>query len=219
MYIIDFCTILGIYIISDYILRQRYNGVYYLIHFLNNIAVTYYSIPSLIYSYTNIIKYHEYPLDYTSSILTAALHIYHIISYYNKLRFDDYLHHGLMVFVALPLGVYLNSGSLLDHGYFYLTGPPGGINYLLLFLTRNGYIERITQKKINNYINLWFRCPGCVSQVVLSTIAFMNNYDMYSELDICIFWIINILIFWNGIYYMNQVVANYNIVLNSFHRQ
>ena len=54
-------------------------------------------------------------------------------SYYNKLKFDDYLHHGLMVFVALPLGIYLNSGSLLDHGYFYLTGPPGGINYLLLF--------------------------------------------------------------------------------------
>ena len=46
----------------------------------------------------------------------------------------------------------------------------------------------------------------------------MNNYDIYSDLDICIFWIINILIFWNGIYYMNQVVANYNIVLNSFHK-
>ena len=219
MYIIQFCTILGIYITSDYILRQRYTGVYYLIHFLNNIAVTYYSLPALIYSYTNIIKYHEYPLDYTSSILTAALHIYHIISYYNKLRFDDYLHHGLMVFIVLPLGIYLNSGSLLDHAYFYLTGPPGGINYLLLFLTRNGYIERITQKKLNNYINLWFRCPGCISHVVLSVIAFLHNKEIFSSFDVYLFLIINILIFWNGIYYMNQVVANYNIVINSYHKQ
>ena len=219
MYIIQFCTVLGIYIASDYILRQRYNGVYYLIHFLNNIAVTYYSLPALIYSYTNIIKYHEYPLDYTSSILTAALHIYHIISYYNKLKFDDYLHHGLMVFIVLPLGIYLNSGSLLDHAYFYLTGPPGGINYLLLFLTRNGYIEKITQKKLNNYINLWFRCPGCISHVVLSTIAFLHNREIFSSFDVYLFLIINILIFWNGIYYMNQVVANYNIVINSYHKQ
>ena len=48
--------------------------------------------------------YYDYPLDYTFYI-NCALHIYHIISYFNKLKFDDYLHHGLMVFVALPLGI------------------------------------------------------------------------------------------------------------------
>ena len=77
-----------------------------------------------------------------------------------------------MVFLALPLGIVSNSGFLLGYSLFFLTGIPGCIDYLLLFLTRNNFIEKITEKRINNYVNLWIRCPGCVSHTALSITAF-----------------------------------------------
>ena len=70
--------------------------------------------------------------------------------------------------VALPMGLTMNSGPLLNYSLFFLTGLPGGINYILLFLSRNKCMERLTQKRINNSLNLWIRAPGCISHSTLS---------------------------------------------------
>ena len=53
-----------------------------------------------------------------------------IVVYLKKMRFDDWLHHIIMMF-AFPLAMATDPGSLLNHAMFYLTGLPGAINYKL----------------------------------------------------------------------------------------
>ena len=195
----------------DFMLGNKIQGKYYLIHSINNMIIVYLTLPALIHTYTNFGNFYEYKDNLNSVILTYSLHIYHIIVYFKKLRFDDWLHHILMCGVALPLAFLSNGGSLLGHSLFFLTGLPGGIDYFLMFLNRNNFLERITEKKINSYLNLWLRCPGCIAHSTLSIIAFnmFQNILAISWFQVLACWGTTIIVYWNGIYFMNQVVENY----------
>ena len=115
-----------------------------------------------------------------------------------------------MCMVALPLGVYVNSGALLDHSLFYITGVPGMIDYMMMFLVRNKKLNKMTQKKINTYINLWLRCPGCVSLSTLTTVVYVNSSNLiFDEIQSVMVIAIIFLVFWNGVYFMNLVVRDY----------
>ena len=138
-----FCSI-------DRILNKYYKGNYYLIHGISNMFITIACINDVKQSYLNLNNFMNYPINYYPSIITLSLHSYHIINYYNKLLFDDWLHHLLMCGVALPIGINMNSGFLLNHSLFFLTGLPGGINYINMFLTRNNIMNRLNQKRINS---------------------------------------------------------------------
>ncbi len=187
--------------------HRRWDGNYYLLHSLGNFIITYLCFDDLLISYNDLFNFNKYKTDITPSIITFSMHTYHIINYKDKLLFDDWVHHILMCGVALPLSLYVKSGCLLNHGLFFLTGLPGAINYLNLFLVRNSYISRSIQKRINLYLNLWLRAPGCISHFVLCILV-MDSFDVFEKLFIRL---TITLIFWNGIYFMNQVVQNYAI--------
>jgi len=71
------------------------------------------------------------------------------------------LHHILMILVALPISFLAKTGSLLGHSLFYTTGLPGGIDYLMLVLVRNGIINKLTAPNhLVSYGNYCF-CYGC----------------------------------------------------------
>lgn len=208
--LLHFLNFFCIYQIIDYMLGNI-KGKYYFVHFINNLLISYYTFKDLYIAYFQFNNILDTELNCLPTILTMSLHCYHIFVYFNKLVFDDWLHHILMCCLALPIGVYLNTGSLLGHGLFYLTGLPGGINYLLLFLTRNNYMKKITQKKYNTLINLWIRSPGCIIQSILSLIFFVNNMELFNNYKFFCGILGIILPFWNGIYFMNQVVSNYAV--------
>ena len=191
-------------------LQKRYQGNYYLLHGISNIFITYACLSDLKNTYTDFNNINNYTVDYVPSIITFSLHSYHIINYFNKLMFDDWLHHILMCGVALPIGLSMNSGFLLNHSLFFLTGLPGGINYILIFLTRNKYMERLTQKRINKSLNLWIRAPGCISHSALSLVVY-NNHNELIEYEKYLILFAIFLTFWNGIYFMEQVVSNYAV--------
>lgn len=215
-YLFHFSIYFSFYVLFDYILGNKIQGKYYLVHFLNNMYLVYLTFGDVLHTYFHFDKFYYYPVNYESAVLTFALHFYHIFSYYSKLRFDDWLHHILMIFVALPIGLLSGGGSLLGHSLFYLTGLPGGIDYLLLFLVRNNFINALTEKKINNYINLWIRAPGCITHATLTMIGYnmLKNTILVTWVNLISCLFTAILIFWNGIYFMNQVVVNYNSVKN-----
>lgn len=204
--------ILGVifYIFVDRQLSKKFEGRYYLIHSMNNAVITYCTFPAIIHSFTDIDNFYSYRKSVMSTILTASLHSYHIVEYKDKLTYYDYLHHVTMCVVALPLGAYINSGSLLDYGLFFLTGLPGMVDYMMMFLVRNDKMKKNTQKMINNYINLWIRCPGCVSQATLTTYAYINApNDVFDDTQRAMVLATIILVFWNGIYFMDLVVKDY----------
>tara|TARA_B100001287_G_C22637790_1_gene508505 strand:- start:843 stop:1316 length:474 start_codon:yes stop_codon:yes gene_type:complete len=154
-------------------------------------------------------------MNYRAAMLTFGLHIYHTIWYFKKLRFDDWMHHILSVGIALPLSMATHAGCLLGHSLFYLSGLPGMIDYFLLFLTRNKIIKRIVEKSINSNLNLWLRCPGCIAHSTLTLVGFnmledhqLSAYGRNTSI------ITAIIVFWNGIYFMNQVVVNYALIVN-----
>ena len=200
-----------IYCTLDKQIQKKYEGTYYIIHGVSNMFITYSCLNDVVKTYTELNNFNKYPIDYTPSIITLSLHSYHIINYFKKLQFDDWLHHILMCGIALPMGLSMNAGFLLNHSLFFLTGLPGGINYFLLFFTRNKCMKRLTQKKVNNALNLWVRAPGCISHSAVTLVTYYNYPESFSDMQFYLIMCTVILTFWNGIYFMNQVVTNYAI--------
>ena len=204
-YIISF---ISSFIISDIILNYfDIEGRYYINHFIGNMIVVAYTADNVIASYTND-NFSDHNLFVANSAV-YAIHLYHIIWYYYRLRKNDLLHHGIMIGLTLPITNYfLPPDNLLGYCFFFTTGLPGGIDYLLLALVRNNIIRRDVEKEINKQINLWLRCPGCISGSTLILYKLSHNYQNYTELFASLF--VASTVYWNGIYYMEQIVSNQN---------
>ena len=110
-----------------------------------------------------------------------------------------------MVAVALPIGGMSEWRTLVGYSIFFTTGLPGGIDYACLFAVRNGWMGRLTEKRINEVLNVWIRSPGCVSQAAFTAAyvaAFGDGTGAAAPL------IPALLNYWNGQYFMGQVVRD-----------
>jgi hypothetical protein len=109
-----------------------------------------------------------------------------------------------MIGIALPIGCYYHGGALLGYSLFFTTGLPGGIGYFMLFLCKNGIFSRENEKRINTFTQVWIRSPGCVSHAAF-TMAYLSviPYNFYMYYSILIVAFLN---YWNGQYFMSQVV-------------
>ena len=182
----------------------RLQGIYYLIHAIHNGFVTHATYQEVARVFTDFNDLHNAPPNYYAAELVFALHLYHCIYYWRKFRLDDWLHHLLMVAVALPIGVSLPSGPFLGFSLFFTTGLPGGIDYALLFLVRNGWLHRDTEKRVNARLATWVRGPGCVAQAAL-TCAYLSTQNVpypYNYLA----YLSAALNYWNGAYFGAQVI-------------
>ncbi len=146
---------------------------------------------------------------YKAKSIIYALHLYHILLYYKKMRFDDWLHHILMLGVSLPLTELVPPTSILGHSMFFINGLPGMIDYTLLFLVRNNHISKYTEKYINRLVNIWIRCPGCIMTTTLIIVNMGMNYNIMSTTQFIASTIMAGCVYWNGIYFMDQVVRDY----------
>ena len=186
------------------------DGLYYLLHSIHNCAIVYITGSEVYNTITRFDLINTMPKNLLALECVYALHFYHIAIYWRKFRFDDWLHHLLMIGVALPIGTFFDSKSLVGYSLFFTTGLPGAIDYFLLFLVRNGWLNRQTEKTVNSYLNVWCRSPGCVSHAVL-TVAFVFVYGEKFSLDWWAAILAASLTFWNGQYFMRQVVENYAV--------
>lgn len=210
-YTIGFC-------ISDFIFSKlNVKGVYYLNHVINNVVVVYESFPHILNCYTNFLGTIDTDVPINCMNITVALHIYHILLYWPSLRTDDWMHHIIMIGIIIPLiYLYQIGGNVVGHGLFYITGLPGGIDYTLLFLNRNGIlVSRNQEKYVNSLLNLWVRCPGCIATAIFTLIMIQKLNMIQTISDILIAWFMMGALLWNGVYFMNDVVRNYHHILIS----
>jgi len=179
---------------------------YYAVHTLHNAAIVALTVPDL---YTALSHYHTmetHPVSWTSAYICFGLHIYHILRYWRSLHFDDWLHHVLMIGVALPIGCSVSAGSLLGFNLFFTTGLPGGISYGLLFASRNGWITKEREKSLSAPIHVWIRSPGCTAHAALIVAHIASNpVSLWTRVG---GFIIAALTYWNGQYFMDQVVRS-----------
>jgi hypothetical protein len=203
---------IGCFIGIDYLLKKYgIEGRYYFNHMVCNSIVVYNTFNSMLLSYdtSNIITQDQLSSLYTAKIIIYSLHLYHSLWYYRNLRRDDWTHHILMIGIVLPLSDIVPQSHIISHGLFYTTGLPGLIDYTLLFFNRNNLIHRYIEKRVNTFLNLWIRAPGCIMNTCMSIMAIITNYNQLTNTQIYGGIIMISLIYWNGIYFMGQVVTDY----------
>lgn len=215
MILFYFFSFFGFYVGVDALIGKKYEGKYYLIHALNNALIVYLTYNDLVLTFTEFDSVLVNNINILPSIITYSLHIYHTFVYCYKFKFDDWLHHILMG-TALYISHQFHTGRLINYSLFFTTGLPGMVDYFLLFLVKNNKIESIREKKINSWINLWIRCPGCVSHAVLTFLVYniYNKTLLTSTFEKFGYIFTAAITFWNGIYFMNKVVISYNIALH-----
>lgn len=184
----------------------KLEGRYYAVHALHNAAITVFTAPNVVQTLTNFAHVHDFATPAIASEFIVALHLYHVVMYFQKLRLDDWLHHVLMIGVALPLGLLVPSGSLMGYSLFFTTGLPGGLDYVLLTAVRNGWMESAAEKRANHAIQVWIRSPGCVSMAAFVCAFLTSQQQPVSALYWFAASLTAALNYWNGQYFMAQVV-------------
>jgi hypothetical protein len=192
--------------LDRWIAGAGYHKPYYAVHVVHNAAIVAMTLPDLVRCFGSLSMVTWYQPCHFAALLCYALHFYHIKDYWRSFHPDDWLHHGLMIGVALPLSLFVDSGALLGMNLFFTTGLPGGISYALLFAERNGWIERVTEKAINVPVHVWLRAPGCTAHAALTTATMLSSHSATSWQK-AIGLLIAGLTYWNGQYFMQQVVA------------
>ena len=189
-------------LLDKVIAAEGYHKPYYAVHVIHNMAMVVLTVPDVWYAFT---LENAMPMNWAAILMCYCLHFYHVIDYYRVFRFDDWLHHGLMIGIALPLGSLVRAGPLMGCNLFFTTGLPGAISYGLLFCNRNGMIESATAKYYNAATNLWIRAPGCVAQATLS-VSYVLIATNLTTFEIVSALLIAAITVWNGLYFMEQAL-------------
>jgi len=198
----------GLFTLMDRALtRLGYAKPYYAIHTFHNAAIVAVTARDVYASFTDFYNVSQYPTAWTAVFLCYALHLYHLYVYRASFHMDDWLHHGLMVAVALPIGTTVTAGALMGTTLFFTTGLPGGINYAMLFAERNGWVSRATEKRVNTPVHVWIRGPGCtaVATLIVASAWSTVNTNLWYRLAATV---TAGLTFWNGQYFMQQMLVS-----------
>jgi len=192
--------------LDTYIKNKGYVKQYYAVHVIHNIGIVALTLPDLYRSFFYVHEVISFPLNFAAIYLCVALHLYHIIDYWSVLRFDDWLHHGLMIGVAIPLGMSVPAGALFGTNLFFTTGLPGGISYALLFAERNGLMIKPRVQALNAIAHMWIRAPGCIAQAALTVALTLSESDG-SMIQRMAGLLVAALTTWNGLYFMEQAIS------------
>jgi hypothetical protein len=145
-----------------------------------------------------------------SNSAAAAIHLYHIAAF--SLRREDIFHHiafaGILCGVAIPFKQ--ECGTTMNLGIFFLTGLPGGIDYVLLVLVKQGVIDRMTEKRWFVHINVWLRAPALS---VFWMIGFQTWHKGTHTTPTAFVFAITLLIFFNGQYYSQQAIEAHAVAV------
>ena len=198
----------GLFTLMDRALTHLgYAKPYYAVHVFHNAAIVAVTARDVYASFTDFYNMSQYPTAWTAVFLCYALHLYHLYVYRASFHMDDWLHHGLMVAVALPIGTTVTAGALMGATLFFTTGLPGGINYAMLFAERNGWITQAMRKSVNTPVHVWIRGPGCTAVATLIAASALSTataspWHRLAAISTAA------LTFWNGQYFMQQVVVS-----------
>jgi hypothetical protein len=179
---------------------------YYAVHVLHNVAIVGLTATNVRASFANFHHIGETEINWWAVYLCAALHFYHIIDYWPALRFDDWLHHGLMIGFCLPAGCLLPAGALMGTALFFTTGLPGALSYALLVAERNDLLAKPFVQRWNARVQLWIRAPGCVAIATLIAVYGASREDA-TALYLILTNAIAAFTAWNGLYFAEQAIA------------
>ena len=187
-----------------------------MVHFIVNLINTIFILPYIKILIQDPLKLlHQSTINQTDSTylnmiypMVIGLHTFHLIHHLNKINYDELIHHTLThIFWYI---IYLANNPLYIIPMIGMSGIPGGITYLLLFLNKFNYVSLICEKKISMYLNIWLRAPLCIIFTPLLYIQSLKNNLYYETLFMIAFTMIN------GIHFMHNIIDSYyNKTLNN----
>jgi hypothetical protein len=151
---------------------------WFIIHTCGNALVAITSTADLIRVLTdpmNVLKEKSASAIPTGFVL--AIHAYHVCGFSN-LNWVDWVHHGLMVGIALPLVIIAQYGPLMNYNNWFVCGVPGGLDYLMLTLVKFKKMEPLREKQLNTLLNVWMRCPFLLFSSLFSYLQFFLQEDL-----------------------------------------
>ena len=182
---------------------------YYLMHFFLNLNVVYLTYSDTYYYLLNPLSItNEYSYDSIASVcIIISFHLYHFI--HEKLDLETKIHHIVSVFMCASSGLTLPTGPSIGAINYFMCGLPGGLDYMMLFLVKYKYMNKLTEKYYNRWLNLLIRMPGmmiCFWYLILNVKHGRIRLYNYSYQIISCF-----LLLLNSIYYCNKTVGNYHV--------
>jgi len=196
-------------------------GRWFLLHSIGNLVVAAVCVPDIINVFGNPPA--ALSVEYCRSLgpvgcsdwptcIIIAMHLYHMLSF--KLSADDLFHHLLFVPIIGGINFCYPLGTLGNVLCFFISGLPGGIDYMMLSMVKMGKLTSYTEKRINCSINTWLRGPGITTFCALCIACWSRPYPGTPPehmLPQYLFWPIIGIIFFNGQYYAQRVIGNYYI--------
>mmetsp|Transcript_3930 Transcript_3930/g.8969 ORF Transcript_3930/g.8969 Transcript_3930/m.8969 type:complete len:159 (+) Transcript_3930:2-478(+) len=137
-----------------------------------------------------------------------AVHIYHAVAF--PLTWEDRVHHGVSVGIVGSMAYLFRWGRVCDGMNTFVCGVPGGLDYVLLSLVKWGWMEKITEKRLNMWLQTLIRWPGIFLMLYFSIASKIKLGDASS-----VGWLpiatVCALHGFNGIYYAQKVTGNTHI--------
>ena len=148
------------------------------IHFIMNMFVTAFCVNDITDILYDVNESYKVLPNHIAGSIALQLHIYHTLFF--ELSTIDKYHHISSVFLCFPPSLVFNR-KILSLFYFIGTGLPGGINYLLLTLVKNGQMGYLEEKKWSSYINAYIRMPGGAVCSFLTLSNVLQTDDIYAK--------------------------------------
>ena len=200
------CACMGAF---DFVLARHLKGRWLLLHAFANIIITLFCLQDFYRTLDDPVK-SCFATDYSLVPVygIASLHLYHLIAFRN-LTTSDWVHHLLFGGCICTVGCLFRSGPLQNFLAFFICGLPGGLDFLMLFFVKHGYLDKLSEKGWNTRINVWLRSPGLMCSCVFIYVSSLygqseslcKKYPLVAVFMAC-------LVFLNGQYYMQVVALN-----------
>lgn len=188
-----------------------FNHTYFLLHFIVNLINTIILIPLIGHLLNDPLGKDLILSEWTNLDIIypmiIGLHTFHLIHHIKNIKYDEIIHH--VITHIFWYFIFILQNPLYIAGIISMSGIPGGITYLMLFLQKYNLVSKITEKKISMYLNIWFRAPVCIIFATLLYIKGLENNMFYETLFMCLFTMIN------GIHFMHNIVESYYMSLKN----
>jgi len=184
---------------------------WFFVHSLVNMALAWYAYDDLVACARDIGTCATQKWSFGDEVMGIAVsvHFYHIVFYH--LQAADWLHHGMTAVLTTPPILLCQQTRFISFSLFFMTGLPGGIDYLLLTLVKLGWLEGIVEKKLYVVITVWLRGPGVLAG---ATMNFVPLFDPNTKALLSwpiwagILWN-SVICYWNGMYFMHCTLSDY----------
>ena len=93
-----------------------------------------------------------------------------------------------------------------------MCGLPGGLDYAMLVGVKEGWLDRLTEKRVNRMMNLTLRMPPMqlVSYIIIMTMYNGEHISVWEHPVACCMMLCGAFLHtFNAIYYCDKVVSNY----------